>query len=88
MPPLFVALALGTEETNCWSAMGNKILLPGVVILCLIYTDLLEYDCKLVLGFLSVGNDQYVLRFDPKSSTGSVSPLFDFTDRNMHLPPP
>lgn len=53
-----------------------------------IYIDLLEYDYKLVLGFLSVGNYQYVLRFDPTSSTGSVSPLFDFTDRNMLLPHP
>lgn len=88
MPPLFVVLALGAEESNCWSAMVNKILLPRVVVLYLIYIDRLEYDYKLVLGFLSVGNDQYVLRFDSKSSTGSVSRLFNFTQRNMHLPPP
>lgn len=67
--------------------MANEILVPRVVVLYLIYIDQLDYDCKLVLGFLSVGNDQYVL-FDPKSSSGSISPLFDFTDRNMHLPPP
>lgn len=88
MLPLFVVLALGTEETNCWSAMANKILVPMVVVLYLINIDQLDYDCKLVLGFLSIGNDQYVLWFDPKSSTGSVYPLFDFTDRNTHLPPP
>lgn len=88
MTPLFVVLALGTEETNCWSAMANKILLPRVVVLYLIYIDLLVNDYKLVLGFLSVGNDRHVLRFNSKSSTGSVSPLFDFTDRNVHLPPP